>query len=270
MPILRLDAFARGQLTARLHRVASQFSRAQEDADADAVHDLRVAIRRFLQVLSVFEALLPGKEVASARRKLRRLLKAAGEVRDLDVGAVLAGPRSPESIRKAFSAARWKAAARLDRRLRLAEHRQWTERWHGKLLLADAPKPAAAFVQDLLPPMEENFRTQGDAAAGPGTPAESLHRFRIACKRLRYSMELFEPLDPAGFAPRIEAIRQAQQILGDANDCAVTAELLAEFGGAPAIEKRLTAKHRRLATQFRRNWPEIRAAAFPCLAAHGS
>src|SRR5438105_1865201 len=49
------------------------------------VHQLRVGTRRAVAALKIFEDWLPGKRYREARRRLRRLRRAAGAARDWDV-----------------------------------------------------------------------------------------------------------------------------------------------------------------------------------------
>lgn len=257
---MRLDAFAREQFRSQLGDLREELTRARRDSDENAVHDVRVAIRRFSQVLSVFARLLPADKAKAVRKKLRSLMAAAGKTRDLDVALELIGARAPVSLRKTLAACRWKAAAKLERRLHRALAGDWPRKWSECLSVADTGRQAMVFATALLRPAERAFLKQGDLAALPRTAAADLHKFRIAAKRFRYSLEVFAPLDTARFVPRIEAIRGIQQILGDANDCVVTTEMVTMLRGPAAIERRLLARHRRLTAQFRRDWPKTRSA----------
>lgn len=77
--------FARRETLARLERVLKEIERISASAGEDEVHDLRVAIRRFSQAVRIFQPLLP-KKAGKIVKQVRALLKAAGAVRDLDVG----------------------------------------------------------------------------------------------------------------------------------------------------------------------------------------
>lgn len=57
-----------------------------------------------------------------------------------------------------------------------------------------------------------------------GDRAEALHALRIACKRLRYSIELFEDALPK-LAAAGARLRQLQDELGNVHDCDVLTEL---------------------------------------------
>ena len=63
--------------------------RAAKSADSDAVHDLRVAIRRLAQCLRVFEQFFPRDRTRKIRRALKQMVDLASEVRDRDVALVL-------------------------------------------------------------------------------------------------------------------------------------------------------------------------------------
>jgi CHAD domain-containing protein len=76
------------------------------------------------------------------------------------------------------------------------------------------------------------FRSR--AASGSAAQAASLHALRIACKKLRYSAELFSSLyGGAGARRYLSALAPLQDILGALNDIAVARRLLGEIA-APA------------------------------------
>jgi CHAD domain-containing protein len=77
--------FAAEQVSSRLGRLVFQLRRNGKSLDADTVHDLRVAIRRFNQSLRIFGALLPRREAKKIRKRMRRLLDSAADVRDRDI-----------------------------------------------------------------------------------------------------------------------------------------------------------------------------------------
>jgi CHAD domain-containing protein len=72
-----------------LRRLAFQVGRLAKSSDAESVHDLRVAIRRFNRCLALFSQFYPGRSSKKARRRLSELMKTAGAVRDLDIAIEL-------------------------------------------------------------------------------------------------------------------------------------------------------------------------------------
>ena len=70
-----------------------------------------------------------------------------------------------------------------------------------------------------------------------------LHALRIACKRLRYALERFEPLD-SSLQPAAERLAQIQDALGEAHDRDVLLGILPPT--MPETERRLLAEREAL------------------------
>jgi len=134
-PPVSMRVFARQQTLALLRRLADQVSRASKPGDPEAIHDLRVAIRRFSRSLRVFSQFLPGGKAGRVRRRLRDVMDLAAAVRDRDIALELlqearVPPRSPlaVSLRRERQAAERKliaAAGRLERRDFSRKWRVW-------------------------------------------------------------------------------------------------------------------------------------------------
>ncbi|MCL6546812.1 MAG: CHAD domain-containing protein [Bryobacteraceae bacterium] len=86
---MSIAAFAKQQISARLGRLVFEIHNVAKSAEAEAVHDLRVAVRRLSQSLAVFGSLLPSGPLKKARKRLKRLRRAAGAVRDCDIALAL-------------------------------------------------------------------------------------------------------------------------------------------------------------------------------------
>jgi CHAD domain-containing protein len=83
--------YVQKQTAILLRRLAIQINRAARAGDADAVHDLRVAIRRLRRCLQTFAQFYPGHSWMKMRRRLADLMDACGAVRDLDIAIELLG-----------------------------------------------------------------------------------------------------------------------------------------------------------------------------------
>src|SRR5947207_2234375 len=71
-----------------LHHLAAQIKQLKQappDSDADAIHDVRVAIRRLRQCLLIFSQFYPGDSWKKLRRELSGVMQSCGEVRDRDI-----------------------------------------------------------------------------------------------------------------------------------------------------------------------------------------
>jgi hypothetical protein len=108
-----------------------------------------------------------------------------------------------------------------------------------------------------LPAAVTEFFALGRNAAASTDPA-SLHAFRLASKRFRYTLELFRPLYGPGLDPKIEAVRRIQSVLGDRQDFAV---LSARLRNSPMPSEALLdalrasdAKGLELEQRFREYW----------------
>ncbi len=126
------------QTAALLRRLALQLGRLAATGDADAVHDVRVAIRRLDRCLRVFSDFYPGGSWKKVRAELHDLRQKAGLVRDGDIAQRLLAEAgvSPRSRIMARLAAERQAASR---GLRLSARRWITgdrfRAWRGRLEL---------------------------------------------------------------------------------------------------------------------------------------
>lgn len=73
-----------------------------------------------------------------------------------------------------------------------------------------------------LPEMLAEYFAAGRELAARDPSAGELHAFRLATKRVRYTLEMFRPVYGRGVEPYIESLRKVQTLLGDVNDCAAT------------------------------------------------
>lgn len=254
-----------GEQTSRLLRhLAFQMNQAVKSCTPDAVHDVRVAIRRFTQAIAVFRPCFPGKDLRKIRRRLKDVMKAAGEVRDCDVALkLLAKSRMPDSsvVQSKVRNRRREAA-----RVLVVELKRWTDRqmsikWRAALegALAKGEEdfgaaPVDTTARQTLRRMTKDFFERGDEAAGAKASAEDLHGFRIAAKKFRYSLELFAPLYGSSFDQGLERMKTAQTALGDVNDAASVATLVSELGGGERLIARLRKRQRKKTEEFRGFW----------------
>jgi CHAD domain-containing protein len=242
--------YAAGQLSGSLTRLAFEVRRASRHGRPDEVHDLRVSIRRFLACLSIFRDHFSSRVAKKCRRRLRRVLDLAAEVRNRDVSIELvgqagAGPRS--ALFGWLTETRHSAMEELVEELCRLNRREFSRRWRAALELSGneskessvaSLEAAVRYASGELPSLAQEFFKRGRRAAAPSQLPKALHRFRLATKRFRYEVELFRPLYGPGLAARLAVLRSVQRHLGEVNDCAAACELLR---GAPAAMARSSA-----------------------------
>jgi CHAD domain-containing protein len=230
---------ARRTLRTRLDAVWSELRAAAGDRPApERVHRLRVAIRRTLAALRAFAGLLPAKRRGWFEKRLRRLRRAAGEARDLDVLAERLQQETGEPPRAPTREARDRLTAMLSRQrtasrapIRRLHDALVAADWHGRterLLEAvgsrGRDRPFAGFARRRFRPLVEQFCTLADRRL---RSAEQLHRLRIEGKKLRYALEIFGCVLPAGSRARCaEALERLQETLGEFTDHAAAADRL--------------------------------------------
>ncbi len=82
---LTMERFARRQISSLLDNVVFDLHKAEKLKDAEAIHDMRVSIRRLLQALTVFEQYVPNHENKKINKQLQRVMRLSSRVRDLDI-----------------------------------------------------------------------------------------------------------------------------------------------------------------------------------------
>jgi CHAD domain-containing protein len=130
--------YAAAQVLSRLNRVAFELRHSRRKPDDENIHRLRVAIRRLTETLRVFVAAFPEKEARKVRRQLRKIMKAAGAVREVDIAIGLAAAAGIPENAALFTALRYereRAARLLEESVRRAYRRNVTSRWREELLL---------------------------------------------------------------------------------------------------------------------------------------
>jgi CHAD domain-containing protein len=203
-----------------LKRVWEERKEAAEELAPDAVHDLRVALRRCRSLAEGFAELDGHRQWRQFRKAARRLQSGLTELRDAQVMAGWvrrlkltggsAGAALAESLRRDEKKARRAAQSALADFPR----KRW-KRWRSSLPQRAAKvSPAPAALADLAlrrareaELLERRWRRSRSQAAA--------HRLRIAVKRFRYTVESFLP---AQYALWGRNLKRMQDCLGEVHD----------------------------------------------------
>jgi CHAD domain-containing protein len=230
----------------------------------NAVHQLRSATRRIEAQLELF-AFLPelpphGQQVRRLRRLLKKLRRAAGSVRDLDVQRTLireeikraamgrAARKEARHLRRELKARRKEAAANLQKLLH--RHRARLPLLWEDLLEALAPEESITLSEARLTRMiREWYRNDLPAELQGG---KAFHRIRKRAKLARYLAESApEPaLAARRLAKRFEAI---QQTGGTWHDWLLLTHISrGELTASAELTRRFAAKIQPALQEFRR------------------
>lgn len=261
--------FATEQADRLLGRLAFQIARTIKSHGAAEVHDLRVAIRRFMRILVVLKPCFPRNESRKIRRGLKRIMVQSGSVRDRDIALRLlakSAPSAPSPLARQFRTEREKAAKTLAVSLKRWVRRNLSARCRNVLEGAGAAEdfcanPVEVTAKRMLPRMAKEYFSCGKDAVRDKAPAEELHRFRIAAKNLRYTLDLFAPLYGASINGLLQQLKGVQTLLGEINDCAAVRRMVSRDKGGREILAALKKRQRRKAAEFRQHWTSAFSSA---------
>ncbi|MGY2047142.1 CYTH and CHAD domain-containing protein [Methylobacterium sp. JK268] len=225
--------------------------------DAEALHQLRVSLRRLRSAFSLFGDLVEDSRAPGLKVELKRLSEPFGQARNLDVflshTLPLERERRPDEsgllrLETHLEGERDRAYAAVDAILRGGEWRlflldliAWVDA--GPWLAPEAPQaarrdaPARAFASEELERRRRQVKKRGRGL--DDLDPEARHQVRIAAKKLRYGAEFFGSLYPKPKAQKrhktfVAALAALQDCLGDLNDIATAHRLAADLSrGAP-------------------------------------
>lgn len=231
------DVVARRMLATRLHAVRSALTPAARrwEEDVEQVHRLRVATRRAGAALGVAAEWLPRRKRRQIARRLKKVRRAAGEARDLDVLAARwssdpkrAGPLESLGLIDELRAQRRAAQKPLQRIDRRKWHRRFAKSIARLARRVHAPEDhPRTFGQQAVMQIGAEAREFFEHASVDLADDAALHELRIRAKRLRYAMEIFAAALPAMFRDELyPQVEELQELLGRVNDHAEAVERL--------------------------------------------
>jgi CHAD domain-containing protein len=254
--------FAAENASRLLRRFAYHAGRVAKAPHADDVHHLRVAVRRFTQALTAFDSCFPAQELKNIKRRLKKIMGLAGDVRDCDIAIDLLSrsKAAPAALLATFRDRRKGAERELAGALRRWTQRHSYSKWEAALKGpnrgAITHDPIAMTAWGVLEPMLLDLLARGTRTLKHKAPAEKTHRVRIAAKKLRYALELFAPVHGASLDGWVEKIAALQGVLGTISDCETVRTMIEREGGDRKVEASLQRKARRKLDEFRLLWAE--------------
>ncbi len=225
-----------------------------EAGDAeDAIHQMRVALRRLRALLGLFDRGFPCGEFSALREESRRIASAMGDARNLDVflallhaGPLAAFPAEP-GLAEILEECRSRRASAYQSVAHLLAAPETTRfvlalmafvarhGWRNALspeALTRLTAPAQDFAGRHIARLHQKILKRGRKKLDL-TPHER-HRLRIDLKKLRYAADAFGALLPAPKRVRAytKAAAKLQDGLGNFNDLIVATELVSQLSTA--------------------------------------
>ncbi|MGO9254970.1 MAG: CHAD domain-containing protein [Bryobacteraceae bacterium] len=130
--------YAHWQTSMLLRRLANELGKAAKSGKADAIHDLRVAIRRMNGCLRLFAQFYADRPRKQLHQELKTLMRASGEVRDRDIAMALladAGVPPSSAVARRLGTERKDAAHELRGELKRWKSRGLLREWRKRLEL---------------------------------------------------------------------------------------------------------------------------------------
>ena len=235
--------------------------------DAEALHQMRVALRRLRAAISLFSDAVSDDRVNTIKTELRWLAREFGPARDLDTLLIevlkpLRKQHANEpglvSISKMFVRERLKSYRRAQEAVQSAQFRtlvldtaEWVEAgpWstsEDSLMRARREMPIEIRAAEQLSRRRKKIMRRG-AKIGDLSP-EQLHRLRIQGKKTRYAAEFFSSVYSGKKSKKrskkvLSSLTQLQNCLGGINDIVTRKALFAEIIANP--KRGLTAEQNR-------------------------
>ncbi|HSP96963.1 MAG TPA: CHAD domain-containing protein, partial [Candidatus Dormibacteraeota bacterium] len=246
-PIAASDSLAsatRAIIAAQLGRLRAAQPAVRRGDEPEAVHEMRVAVRRLRTALRLGRAALPARQREALARELRWLGGVLGQVRDLDVQLATADwhrarlaptARGPlDGFRRALRRQRLAALAALQQafgstrytRLLLALERAAAAPRRPPTGAGAEPIPVAG--RRAIKRATRKLRKLGDAIEEL-PKADDLHALRIRAKRLRYVLEALKPITGRDGRRLTKQLIRLQDVLGRFNDSMVAAATVRRY-----------------------------------------
>ena len=225
---------------AGLHRIEACIDLLLQRDEVEDVHALRVAARHLRAVLWIFGPALPRRVTTRWKPDLRNLAGVASDVRDWDVflaetlqPALELQPDDPVLAALIGTVRARRGLARETMVARLTEYRHWPlpalhrDLAHLSAHADSGPGQLGKFAPKRVRKARGRLRKLMQAAADG--ELRTVHRARIAGKRLRYAIEALEPVLPARYTKRLhKKLVKRQGRLGRIVDGNVARRLMAE------------------------------------------
>jgi inorganic triphosphatase YgiF len=239
------DALAQ-HIWACLSHLQSNVLGAIEQLNDEYLHQIRLALRRLRLVLAMTHEIRADDELVELQQQVKTVCIDFGQLRDWDVfisenlASANLSDLDLEKTLKASEKIRQQQHLLVRQKLQSREFQKlllrfgnwmlgnyWRRLDHKKLTLKN-------YAQDVLNHFEQGVQKRGRRSKLNDN--SGLHSLRIACKKLRYSVELFNGLLPRKKTERYLArLSDLQDILGQLNDLSNVQKRLSEL--SPSVDQ---------------------------------
>ena len=263
--VKNLQDYAYQAIEQHLKKILKWEQQVKKDEDPEALHQMRVGMRRLRTAISRFDLILNLPQSTSAK-KIGKIARRLGKLRDIDVLKETLEtryqPHLPHKEQKVIQTAfhaldkqRKKALSQTQKTLKSEDYKYlkqslaaWLEQPSYQPL---AYLPIQQVLPDLLLPEVSSLLLHPGWLVGTNiidseikvctnweqknieqeltTEGESIHDLRKQAKRMRYQMELFSDLYGESYAAYVAEVKSIQDILGNMQDSVVMGDWLGDI-----------------------------------------
>ncbi len=243
--------------------------------DGEAVHQMRVAARRTRAAIELFAGQVHSTQAAILRRYVPWLVHTLGNVRECDVikrtlkdREARVEPRIVEMLPPLYSellSRRQLAAAALSDAFSSASYTGLTRRLNQPRIITSASMLSlGSTAATMLDPIARSLSRAG-GKVDRNSPPTVVHHLRVRIKRMRYALEILEPLAGKRLRKTRERLEAMQDLFGSFNDTVTAISWLiayADAEGAPpgavmaagAMAESLRRRQRKLFRRCNKAW----------------
>jgi len=235
-------------LAQRWRKYLKELRRCKRAFSEEPVHDLRVATRRLISTLMIIEIVNPDTRSRRLQRKLKKLFDAFGPLRDTQVQILTLEKKVQE----------FPELATLLTMLRVRERNQ-RNMVAGKILKI-ATRPLSRTISTIKKSLRDHFsrpmmqRIGMNAVLGAAASkyiaavackervvpsrTSTIHRARIAFKKLRYTIEALLPLLSSTSKEYVKALDTYQTRMGEIQDSELLSAVVKHFAARRSLASR--------------------------------
>ena len=236
--------------------------------EVEPLHEGRVATRRLREILPLCGCEVPRGVADRARRRVRRVGRALGLVREIDVSIevvrelIRAGRVDPETADRVL---RHLTDERDERRERMLDRLSSVNTRKLERDLADVAKVLAmrqqtdGWAQMLAVRLERRAQRVREAVTTAGALyiSDRVHNVRIAAKELRYTLELAGDTGEARTKKSVREVKGIQDVLGRLHDLEDLGNMIQDFAVPGLADELLDAGLKKLRRELDRECREL-------------
>lgn len=225
----------------------NEIENANDPKDIEPIHQMRVASRRLRTGFEYFGNCLPEKKSQEWVEDIRRITRALGQARDLDIQIKTLSDLYDETLDEKYKPGYRRLLLRLKQRRVKAQKKvtNTLDEYQGKDILnkmrgrleklSSGAEELYLYIPSLYQRAFSAIKSDLDAFLSyekfihEPDNSEKLHAMRIAGKHLRYSLEIFAPIYKEALFPHIQIMKDIQDELGAMHDDDVWVNWLPKF-----------------------------------------